>query len=207
MSSNSNNSYKIVVVGSSGVGKTAIVQRLVDGTFCNEGQSTVGVEFKSHSISFDNEVMKLSIWDTAGQERFRSVSKAYFRNAVGAILVFGLNDSQSFHDLDSWLNDLHSLSTPNAVILLIGNKSDLSDKVITTSEAEAFAKRHNLEYLETSAKDNININDSFVRLARDIHDKVKKGELKGTFQSPSTSPIGNTRHLNSNPQPEKKGCC
>ncbi|EAX96787.1 Ras family protein [Trichomonas vaginalis G3] len=188
--SSTQNSYKVVVVGSSGVGKTAIVQRLVDGTFSDEGQSTVGVEFKSHSVTFDDEVMKLSIWDTAGQERFRSVSKAYFRNAVGAILVFSLDDAQSFSELDGWLNDLHALSTPNAVILLVGNKADIADKVVTTAEAEAFSKRHGLEYLETSAKDGVNINDTFVRLARAINEKVKKGELRGTFQAPSTSPIG-----------------
>ena len=198
------NSYKVVVVGSSGVGKTAIVQRLVDGTFCDEGQSTVGVEFKSHSISFDDETMKLSIWDTAGQERFRSVSKAYFRNAVGAILVFSLDDAQSFNELDGWLNDLHALATANAVILLVGNKADVSEKTVTTSEAEAFAKRHNLEYLETSAKDGVNINDTFVRLARDINDKVKKGELRGTFQSPSTSPIGGPRPVQ---QPQQNDAC
>ena len=202
--SSAQNSYKVVVVGSSGVGKTAIVQRLVDGTFCDEGQSTVGVEFKSHSISFDEETMKLSIWDTAGQERFRSVSKAYFRNAVGAILVFSLEDSQSFNELDGWLNDLHALATPNAVILLVGNKADVNDKTVTTSEAEAFAKRHNLEYLETSAKDGLNINDTFVRLARDINDKVKKGELRGTFQSPTTSPIGGPRPIQ---QQQNSGGC
>jgi len=206
MTQSPNNSFKIVVVGSSGVGKTAIVQRLVDGTFNEESQSTVGVEFKSHSISFDKETMKLSIWDTAGQERFRSVSKAYFRNAVGAILVFGLNDSQSFQDLDSWLNDLHALSTPNAVILLVGNKSDITDRVVTTAEAEAFAKRHNLEYLETSAKGNVNINDSFIRLARDINEKVKKGELKGSFQPPTSSPIGGNR-TTTTAVTKKEGCC
>lgn len=197
------NSYKVVVVGSSGVGKTAIVQRLVDGTFSEEGQSTVGVEFKSHAVSFDSEVMKLSIWDTAGQERFRSVSKAYFRNSVGAILVFSLDDQQSFQDLDSWLNDLHSLSTPNAVILLVGNKSDVANKNVSTSEAEQFAKRHGLEYLETSAKDGININDTFIRLARDISEKVKKGELRGTFQTPAPSPIG----PRPTPAPEPTGGC
>lgn len=201
--SNTQNSYKVVVVGSSGVGKTAIVQRLVDGTFCDEGQSTVGVEFKSHSVTFDEEVMKLSIWDTAGQERFRSVSKAYFRNAVGAILVFSIDDAQSFSELDGWLNDLHALATPNAVILLVGNKADVADRVVTTAEAENFSKRHGLEYLETSAKDGANITDTFVRLARAINEKVKKGELRGTFQSPSTSPIG-PRPVQA--VPSKSGC-
>lgn len=200
-------SYKIVVVGSTGVGKTAIVQRLVDGTFQNEGQSTVGVEFKSFTVKIDEQSIKLNIWDTAGQERFRSVSKAYFRNAVGAILTFGVNDSQSFNDLDAWLTDLHALSTPNAVILLVGNKADLPDRQITDSEAQGYAQRHALEYLETSALDGTNINEVFVRLARSINDKIKKGEISGSFHSnpvPTPPPVGIANNKNNN---QGGSCC
>lgn len=188
------NSYKVVVVGSSGVGKTAIVQRLVDGTFQEESQSTVGVEFKSHNITNDNEIVKLNIWDTAGQERFRSVSKAYFRNAVGAILVFACNDSGSFADLDSWLNDLHTLSTSNAVVVLVGNKSDLAEgRQVSVAEAETFAARHGMIYLETSARDGTNVSEAFVRLAKQISERVKKGEIQGQFTAPSAPPIGISR--------------
>ncbi|OHT04626.1 Ras family protein [Tritrichomonas foetus] len=196
--------YKIVVVGTSGVGKTAMVQRLVDNTFQEETQSTVGVEFKSFNITLDTETIKLNIWDTAGQERFRSVSKAYFRNAVGAILVFALNNADSFNELESWLNDLHTLAAPNAAVVLIGNKSDLvDDRAITESEAQSFADRHAMTYIETSAREGTNISEAFLRLAKSINDKVKKGEIKGQFQPPTAPAVP----LSTNPDPNPKQTC
>lgn len=184
------NSYKIVVIGSSGVGKTAIVHRLSEDYFEEESQSTVGVEFKTHTISIDNENIKLNIWDTAGQERFRSVSKAYFRNAVGAIIVYAINNSNSFYDLEGWINELYQLSVPNAVVLLVGNKCDLQDREISESEAISFANNHGIDYIETSAKDSTNVEEAFVRLAKMIHDKIRSGKINnGT--SPSSQNIDN----------------
>jgi small GTP-binding protein len=182
--------FKIVVVGASGVGKTALVHRLTDGSFKPQVQSTVGVEFKSWVVSDGDDPIKLNIWDTAGQERFRSVSKAYFRNAVGALLVYAVDQEESFTELDSWLNDLHQFSTPNTVILLIGNKSDLVDaRAVTQSQAAAFSERHALEYLETSAKSGDNVTEAFIRLSRTITDKVKKGEIPETKPDEAPSPV------------------
>ena len=146
-------SFKIVVVGSSGVGKSAMVQRLIDGTFREEGQSTVGVEFKSFICPLEDQSVKLQIWDTAGQERFKSVSKAYFRNAVGAILVFDITHRDSYEKLITHINDLKSFCKPNMSIILVGNKNDLkSDRKVTEQEAIEFAKRYNfIQYIETSA--------------------------------------------------------
>ena len=159
-----NSSYKIVVVGSSGVGKTTMVQRLVDGKYQNESQPTVGV---------------------------RSVSKAYFRNAIGAILVFATNDSDSFDELDEWLNDLHQLAVPNAAILLVGSKSDLEDqRLVTSTTAEEFAQRHNLEYIETSACSGSNISEAFMKLAKTIQERVRKGEIAGSFVTAPAKAIG-----------------
>ncbi|KAK8863568.1 hypothetical protein M9Y10_011254 [Tritrichomonas musculus] len=198
--------YKVVVVGASGVGKTAIVQRLVDGSFTDEGQPTIGVEFKCYTTRVGDDKVKLNIWDTAGQEKFRSVSKAYFRNAVGAILVYALNDRNSFDELGRWLNDLQSLSTPNCVILAVGNKLDLEEeRVIPSSEAEAFAERHGLEYFEMSALDARNVEGTFAELTKKIHEKVKKGEIKGNFQlnSPPIVVSAENRGVNNN----SSGCC
>ena len=182
------NTYKIVVVGSSGVGKTALVQRLVEGSFSDESQPTIGVEFKCYPVLVGDEQVKLNIWDTAGQEKFRSVSKAYFRNAVGAVLVFAINNRDSFDELDNWLNDLHTLSAPNASIIVVGNKCDMDNKrVILNSEAISFADRHAIEYLETSALNDTNVTELFVRLANEIHEKVKNGEIQGNFVKTSQS--------------------
>ena len=201
-------SYKIVVVGSSGVGKTALVQRLTDDYFSYDNQPTIGVEFKTFSFgSIGDDQIKLNIWDTAGQEKFRSVSKAYFRNASGAILVFSLNDRSSYDDLSRWLNDLQNLALPNAAILLVGNKLDLADnRTVTVSEGEAFALRHGMEYLETSAQNATNVKECFVRLATQIHQRVKKGEIAGQFTQSATPPISLIPQM-VGPPPQKTGCC
>ncbi|EAY09069.1 small GTP-binding protein, putative [Trichomonas vaginalis G3] len=162
--------FKFIVIGSSGVGKTAILKRLVDDIFTGESQSTIGVEFIATTIEVDGQPVKLQIWDTAGQERFRSIAKAYFRSAVGVLLVFDLTDRKSFEDLNQWLNDVHSLCDPNAVVTLIGNKSDLhTSRAITQSEAEAFAQMHQLTYLETSALGGDNVQEAFQRTAASVY--------------------------------------
>ena len=196
--------YKVVVVGASGVGKTSIVQRLVDGTYTNEGQSTVGVEFKTYTVTTDSETAKFSIWDTAGQERFRSVSKAYFRGASGAVLCFSIDNQSSFGELDGWLNDLQSLAAPNAGILMIGNKADLaSERQVTQEEAQDFASRHGLEYIETSAKDGKNVSEAFVRLAKTLAEKVKQGKLSPAFVSPAAPYVSTNTENNQ----KKDSCC
>lgn len=204
MSDSGPNSFKIVVVGASGVGKTAIVNQLVNKSFKEEGQPTIGVEFKSYSLQADDENVKLQIWDTAGQERFRSVSKAYFRNALGAVLVFDLTQRTSFEELNMWINDLNTLCAPNAYIILVGNKKDLvDDRQIVESEAQEFAKRYNLIYLETSAKDGTNVSEAFVRLGTGILRQIKEGEIKIIKPPPETK----IEDDNTNKEPGKKPCC
>ena len=174
--------YKFIVIGSSGVGKTAILKRLVDDVFTGESQSTIGVEFLATSIDVDGNNVKLQIWDTAGQERFRSIAKAYFRSAIGVILVFDLTDRKSFEDLSQWLSDVHSLCDPNAVVTLIGNKSDLVDqRNVSNVEAESFAQLHQLTYLETSALGGENIQEAFQRTAAAVYRRaLASGETGAT---------------------------
>lgn len=166
--------YKIVVGGAAGVGKTQIVNQPVNKNFKEDGQPTIGVYFKSYSIQADDKNVELHIWDTAGPERFRSLIKAYFKNALGAVLVFDLAYRQSFEELSMWINDLKSLCDRNAYIVLVGNKKDLEDdRQISESEAQDFAKQHNLLYLETSAKTGSNIENTFVRLSERIQ-RIKR---------------------------------
>lgn len=204
MSTSGNEAYKIVIVGESFVGKTAIIGRLIDKTFHTEFESTIGVEFRTYNVMAGDREVKLNIWDTAGQEKFRSVSKAYFRNAQGALLVFSLTDQKSFEALDGWLNDLQSLCTPNAVVLLLGNKSDLKDdRVVPNEEANAFATRHGLNYFETSALDASNIDEAFVRLATTITEKINSGEIIGTIKKNSPPVVLDASTENEN----KNGGC
>jgi small GTP-binding protein len=202
------NSFKIVVVGASGVGKTAIVSQLVNKTFKDVAIPTIGVEFKSYSLQADNETIKLQIWDTAGQERFRSVSKAYFRNAVGAVLVFDLTQKPSFDQLNVWINDLNTLCAPNAVTILVGNKSDLADdRAVTESEVQETSKRYGLDYLETSAKTGDNIAETFARLGQAVLRQVKAGKVAPLKTEGSVEPVGGDKSDgNSAGKPGQGGC-
>jgi small GTP-binding protein len=182
-------SYKFIIIGSSGVGKTCLLKRLIEGTFTEDSASTIGVEFDSLILNIDNRKVKLQIWDTAGQERFRSISKTYYRNAVGVILVFDLTDRKSFDALTSWLNDVHALCDSNAVIQLIGNKSDLgARRVVTMVEAESFARQHQMGYMEASAKLGENVRDAFVRVAAAIMNRGLKTIHQPASQRPLISP-------------------
>jgi small GTP-binding protein len=196
--------YKFIVVGSSGVGKTAILKRLVEDTFTDDSLSTIGVEFDSTVVTVDNRKVKLQIWDTAGQERFRAIAKAYYRNAAGVFVVYDLTDRRSFDDLNSWMGDIHALCDANAVIQLIGNKADLaSRRVVTVAEAERFAGHHHIMYMETSAKLGANIREAFVKVTAAILGK-KSG------QAPPTPTANQSPLLPTAPptgaEPEKS-CC
>lgn len=198
MSSVGNNNFKVVLVGSSGVGKTATIYRVVENAFVEDLPSTVGVDYKSYAVDVDGETVTFNLWDTAGQERFRSVSKAYFRNAVGGIIIFSTTDEQSFADIDGWLSDFHALSAPNSATVLVGNKVDLTaERAVTSAEAEAYAQRHNMDYIETSAKDGTGVSDVFYRIAKLIKERIQKGDIQPPQppQGRITQPV-ETREVN-----------
>ncbi|KAH0790223.1 Ras family protein [Histomonas meleagridis] len=166
------------MVGSSTVGKSSIVQRLVQGDFSADGTTTCGADFYTFTCPVHGENVKLMIWDTAGQERFRAISKSYFRNAVGAILVFDITNLSSFDDLTSWLSDFQSLASPNAYVLLVGNKVDLEEsRQVGAQQIKDFADRHHLEVLETSALRGKNIQEAFTRLAFEVTARVNNGQI------------------------------
>ncbi|EAY15808.1 small GTP-binding protein, putative [Trichomonas vaginalis G3] len=193
----SSSTFKFIIIGSSGVGKTALLRRLVENKFVHDQQSTIGVEFDSTSIEVDDQVVKLQIWDTAGQERFRSIAKAYFRNAVGVVLVFDVTERRTFDDVNMWLNDVHSLCDPSARVILVGNKTDLADsRVIPVSEAEAYANHRKLAYIETSARAGDNVKAVFTKLATEVY--------RSSAKDPSVNPKSITATGSTT---EKSGCC
>jgi small GTP-binding protein len=171
-------SFKIVVVGEAGVGKSSIVERLVQGTFREDGTSTCGADFCTYVCPVDSETVRLQIWDTAGQERFKSISRSYFRNAVGAILVYDLTSIPTFDHLSGWLNDLLSIALPNAYILLVGNKADLDkEREVGAQMVREFANRHHLESLETSALTGKGVKEAFARLAFEVYHRLKNNQI------------------------------
>jgi small GTP-binding protein len=131
--------FKVVIVGRTGVGKTAILKRLTTDTLGNIS-TTIGVEFLAYHCEIDGQQIRLQIWDTAGQERFMAVTRSYLRNALGALLVFDLTDRSSFHAIQQWFHDVRQLGCPNCAVLLIGNKSDCETRAITQEEILEFAK-------------------------------------------------------------------
>jgi small GTP-binding protein len=181
-------SFKFIVIGSSGVGKTCLLKRLIDDQFSEDEVATIGAEYVSTMEEIDGQPIKLQIWDTAGQEKFRSIAKSYFRHAIGVILVYDISDRRSFDELSSWLNDVHQFCDPNAAITLIGNKSDLAEKrAVTNAEAQLFATNHQLTYLEASALDGANVSEAFHRAAKIVYERAESGLLmtKTTVPQPN----------------------
>jgi Ras-related protein Rab-2A len=167
---------------------------------------TIGVEFGARLINIDHNSIKLQIWDTAGQESFRSITRSYYRDAAGALLVYDITRRESFNHLARWLEEARQNGNPNMTIMLIGNKSDLEHRrAVSTKEGEAFAQEHGLVFLETSAKTAANVEAAFIKTAENIYEKIKEG-----FYDPSRE--GNGVKLGvmaSAPKSVKKsgGCC
>jgi len=165
---------KILLIGDAGVGKTALVGRFVDKQF-EDYRATIGVDFKLQTVEIDDKVTKLQLWDTAGQERFRTVTKAYFRGAHGVVIVYDITNTASWEQLtDYWMTEIEENAPHNAVLMIIGNKLDLeSQRQIPVQTAKKFAKTNDALFLETSAKDDINVTKAFTTLATAITRRIK----------------------------------
>lgn len=164
---------KILLLGEGGVGKTSIINRYIHMTFSDQYFMTIGAQFAVsiiHVKKFDKRV-KLSIWDLAGEQRFNFVQASYFKGLKGTFVVFDVTNRRSFKMIPNWLNAINTNTGGDPVIFLIGNKIDLNDRVVSREEAEEFAKQHNLEYYETSAKEGIGINEIFETMALRLVEK------------------------------------
>ena len=159
--------FKVVLIGDSGVGKSNLLSRFTRNEFSLESKSTIGVEFATRSITVDGKVLKAQCWDTAGQERFRAITSAYYRGAVGAILVFDLSKRATFDNVSRWLSELRENAKEGIVVMLVGNKTDLGTekRQVTADEGEAKAKELGIMFIETSAKAGINVKALFRKVA------------------------------------------
>ncbi|XP_007893039.1 ras-related protein Rab-39B [Callorhinchus milii] len=172
--------FRIIVVGDSTVGKSSLLKRFTDDSFNEVSDPTVGVDFYARLVEVEPGCnIKLQLWDTAGQERFRSITRSYYRNSVGGFLLFDLTNRKSFENITEWLNEINEHVFPNKTIfVLLGHKCDLTDdREVTREEVEKLAEGLGLEYLETSAKDNTNVEKAFVTLTRCIYDSMNSGEI------------------------------
>jgi small GTP-binding protein len=157
---------KVLLLGDAAVGKTSVLTRFSDGLFVSSTRATVGIDLKKSTIDLDGEgkAVQLQIWDTAGQEMFRSIIASYYRGAHGVLLMFDLTRKASFDSLEDWLKEVRSKAPEDAPVVLCGNKCDCPGRVVSQATAAAWARQHGMQYVETSAKANIAINDAFVTL-------------------------------------------
>lgn len=170
--------FKVVLIGDSGVGKSNLLSRFTRNEFNLESKSTIGVEFATRSVQTDGKVVKAQIWDTAGQERYRAITSAYYRGAVGALLVYDIAKRQSFENVERWLKELRDHADQNIVIMLVGNKCDLKHlRAVGTGEGTELAENQKLSFIETSALDATNVEEAFVSILSEIYRIVHKRSL------------------------------
>lgn len=159
---------KVVLIGDSTVGKSNLVMRFTKNKYMPHSKQTVGFEFATKTVRVGDRRLKAQIWDTAGQERFHSLTAAYYRNAVGAMIVYDITNRSSFEHVTGWLAQVHEHSHENLVLILVGNKCDLAhlpeSREVSTLEAARFAAKHSMDFLETSALDATNVVDAFKKL-------------------------------------------
>ena len=163
--------FKILLIGDAGVGKSSILLRFTDDTFEEQMASTIGVDFRVKTVAIGGKKNKLTIWDTAGQERFRTLTSSYYRGCHGIILVFDMNEREAFEHLQRWLEELELYTTnQHAVKLLVGNKKDVNQREVSDVEAQNFARKQGMMYIEASAKDRTGIQQTFEEVVQKILD-------------------------------------
>uniref|UniRef100_K3X3H4 Uncharacterized protein n=1 Tax=Globisporangium ultimum (strain ATCC 200006 / CBS 805.95 / DAOM BR144) TaxID=431595 RepID=K3X3H4_GLOUD len=204
--------FKIVLIGDSGVGKSNLLSRFTRNEFNLESKSTIGVEFATKSIVAEGKTIKAQIWDTAGQERYRAITSAYYRGAVGALLVYDITKHVTFENVERWLKELRDHADANTVIMLVGNKSDLRHlRAVSTEEAMAFAEKNNLAFIETSALEATGVDTAFQRILTEIYKLMSRKTIQAE-ENATSLPSGDNIVISSDTADDKKkkkksACC
>ncbi|KZV40513.1 hypothetical protein F511_40145 [Dorcoceras hygrometricum] len=202
--------FKVVLIGDSGVGKTNLLSRFSRNEFSQSSKSTIGVEFATRSIQVDDKVVKAQIWDTAGQERYRAITSAYYRGAVGALIVYDVTRHVTFENVERWLKELRGHTDMNIVIMLVGNKADLRHlRAVAVEDAKSFAEREKIFFMETSALEALNVENAFTEVLTQIYHVVSRKDLE-IGDDPAALPKGQTINLGTKDDVsavKKSGCC
>ena len=196
--------FKLLLLGDSSVGKTSILLKYIGNKFYESNISTTGVDYVDKIIDYNKFKIRLQIWDTSGEEKFRSITKNFYRNADGLLVVFDLTKKESYDHIRSWINEAKE-NNDKLKTILIGNKLDLKDeRIVTIDVAKQFAEKNNLKYIETSAKDGTNINESFQAIIDLLFDGKSSEEILHEFtkQDSSLSVVDDTMEVK-----KKKACC
>ena len=165
--------FKVLLIGNSGVGKSSLLLRFADEYFNDTQMPTIGVDFKIRTIEVDTKDVRLQIWDTAGQERFKTITSAYYKGSQGIIVAYDITDRSSFANVIEWMNQIEKNADCLIAKMLIGNKKDLdSQREVSYEEGKELADHYNIKFMETSAKESMNVEESFIAMAKDIKDQI-----------------------------------
>jgi len=192
---------KLLIIGDSGVGKSCCLLRFSEDSFTPSFITTIGIDFKIRTIDIDGKRIKLQIWDTAGQERFRTITTAYYRGAMGILLVYDVTDKSSFESIRKWFSNVEQHATEGVNKILIGNKCDwIERRVVSIEEGEQLAKDLGIPFLEVSAKTDINVEKAFFDLATEVKKRIEQKPDKAGDASSGGVNIGSTAE-------SRGGCC
>lgn len=196
---------KLLLIGDSGVGKSCLLLRFSEDSFTSSFITTIGIDFKIKKLLLDDKWVKLQIWDTAGQERFRTITSAYYRGAMGILLVYDISDQSSFNNIKNWMKNIEQHASDNVNKILVGNKSDMSDdkRAVSYSTGKALADQHNMRFIETSAKEGVNVEEVFATIATDVMHRLQNERGR---QQDEVAPMMLTAAAEPRPQ-KKSGCC
>ena len=197
--------FKVLLIGNSSVGKSSLLLRFVDNQWSDLFVPTIGVDFKIRTMEIDNKNVKLQIWDTAGQERFKNITASYYRGAHGIFVVYDISDTESFKNINNWLIEIEKNANKNVYKILVGNKCDLEDKrTVSYQQGKELAETYGMQFIETSAKSNTNVDEAFQLLGREVM-KMSLNDKEKNF--------GNKNKMKLDKKTEdivfqqKQGCC
>ena len=197
MNSNNELTLKIITLGSTKVGKTCLINQYFNKEFNDNPISTIGIDLQSKYFKFDNDIVKINFIDTAGQERFDSISSNYLKNVNGVLLVYDITNYDTFKKIDYWNNQIKNYNKNKYSIVLIGNKIDLNNKrVVNFNDGKNLSKRINCKFFETSARNNINVDEVFETISLLTYKFCKENKL-----------LFNQSFSLNNQKEKKKSCC
>ena len=175
MSYSYNYLLKYIIIGDSSVGKSNLLLRYAHDKFNEDYQATIGVEFGAKNVEINNKTFRIQIWDTAGQENFRSITRAYYKNSVCAIIVYDITNKESFNNIQNWIEDCKNQCPKTVFFVLVGNKNDLeNERKVSFEEGKKFADSNDILFFESSAKTGNNVEDIFYKSAECISQRINK---------------------------------
>ena len=199
---------KLILIGDSNVGKSTLLLNYTENQFSEEISATIGLENKVKTINIRGLQTKLQIWDTAGQEKYHSLTKGFFRNTDGILLVFDLTNKDSFNNIKTWINEVENNSDNKTKKLLVGNKIDMKDNIVVSkNDIDDLCKKKKIKYIEVSGKENINVSKAFETIVNLIIDKKSNDELIADYGISDQIMSFSISNINDFTGEKKKKCC